>query len=94
MHRKLEHRVGTTPAARPRLPALFVRASGSAPGESTSLKTPVAANRADCGELQRIPGNGVGLKSCLTPFVPDWFVQAGSVSMSATADDNEWRLAT
>ena len=29
----------------------------------------------------------------LLPAHTDWFIQAGCVSMSATADDNEWRLA-
>ena len=29
----------------------------------------------------------------LLPAATDWFIQAGSVSMSATADNNEWRLA-
>lgn len=69
MYRKHNHRVGATRPAGLSLPPLFARGLNGASGESTSLKPLVAANRTDNDEQLGNSGSGIGLKSCLTPFV-------------------------
>ena len=69
MHCKHHRRVGATRAARLSLPVLFVRGWDWASGESSSLKPPVAANRTDNDKQLGNSGSGIGLISCLTPFV-------------------------
>lgn len=69
MHRKHNHRVGATRAARLSLPALSVRAWGSAPDVSSFLKTPLAANRTDNNDdLFGNLGSGAGELS-LPPLI-------------------------
>ena len=68
MHRKLEQRVGATRAAWLRLSSLFVRAWDRVAGVSKWPK-PLADSHIDNDEPLGNPRGGIGIKSCLTPFI-------------------------
>lgn len=93
MHRKHNHREVATRAVRPNLPPLSTCAWSFAPGVSTSLNPPMAESRADNNELLGNSGNGVGVKSCPTPFLPDpispdfLFGRDGADKLWGDADD-------
>lgn len=69
MHHKLNHRVGATRTAQMSLPSLPAREWNSVPVVSTYLKPQMAESRTNNNEVLGNPGNGSGLKSCLTPFL-------------------------